>query len=242
MSPQRLVDSALNLAGKEQLTRSWDIHAERVLSCTDCHFSLNNPVYYQDASQSRLEHLTFDPRRIDLGEYLYRPLHQFAKGNSAQGMLAPELDDTLRRCESCHDYDAAHTWLPYQQQHRAAVACETCHIPELHAPAVQTADWTVLTTDGSPALDCRGIGYEDPASAIPLLSGYQPVLLQRQIADGSSKLFPYNLVASWYWVYGDPQRPVHRNLEAAWLDGEGYHAEIVALFDADGDGRYPRLN
>ena len=238
VSPQRLADSALNLAGKEQLTRSWDIHAERVLSCTDCHFSLNNPVYYQDASQSRLEHLTFDPRRIDLGEYLYRPLHQFAKGNSAQGMLAPELDDTLRRCESCHDYDAAHTWLPYQQQHRAAVACETCHIPELHAPAVQTADWTVLTTDGSPALDCRGIGYEDPASAIPLLSGYQPVLLQRQNADGSSKLFPYNLVASWYWVYGDPQRPVpYRNLEAAWLDGEGYHAEVVALFDADGDGQ-----
>ena len=237
VSPQRLADSALNLAGKEQLTRSWDIHAERVLSCTDCHFSLNNPVYYQDESQSRLEHLTFDPRRIDLGEYLYRPLHQFAKGNSAQGMLAPELDDTLRRCESCHDYDAAHDWLPYQQQHRSAVACETCHIPELNAPAIQSADWTVLTIDGSPALDCRGLTYEEPFSPVPLLTGYQPVLLQRQNADGSSKLFPYNLVASWYWVYGDPQRPVpYRYLEAAWLDGAAYHAEVVALFDADGNG------
>lgn len=238
MSPQRLIDSGLNLANKQQLTRSWDIHAERVLSCTDCHFSLNNPVYFQDSPQSRLEHLTFDPRRIDLGEYLYRPLHQFAKGSSAQGLLAPELDDTLRRCESCHDYAAAHAWLPYQEQHKASVSCEACHIPQIHAPAAQSVDWTVLNQDGSPALDFRGLIQEESSSGIPLLTGYQPVLLQRKNVDGTSKLFPYNLITSWYWIYGDPERPVpYRNLQAAWLDGDAYHPEVIAHFDTDGDGQ-----
>ncbi|MBI5289345.1 MAG: hypothetical protein HY873_10290, partial [Chloroflexi bacterium] len=37
----------VNLAGKDLLARSWDIHAERGLDCVDCHFSLNNPVLEQ---------------------------------------------------------------------------------------------------------------------------------------------------------------------------------------------------
>ena len=84
-SPQRISTSGLNIDDKQSLNRSWDIHAERVLRCTDCHYSLNNPVYYQESNEKKPESLLFDPRRIDLGEYLYRPLHQFAKGQSAQG-------------------------------------------------------------------------------------------------------------------------------------------------------------
>ena len=72
---------------KEELGRSWDVHAERVIGCTDCHYSLNNPVYFQESDESQPDHLIFDPRRIDQGEYLYRPLHQFAKGQSAQGTV-----------------------------------------------------------------------------------------------------------------------------------------------------------
>ncbi len=131
MSPQKISQSGLNISGKNELARSWDIHTERVLQCTDCHYSLNNPIYYQEADANRPDYLVFDPRRIDIGEYLNRPLHQFAKGNSAQGTLAPELDNSLRRCESCHSIEATHNWLPYKEAHLTAVSCESCHIAKL---------------------------------------------------------------------------------------------------------------
>ena len=113
-SPQRIANSGLNISDKGDLSRSFDVHAERVVGCTDCHFSLNNPVYYQESEETRPDHLTFDPRRIDIGEYLYRPLHQFAKGQSTQNALAPEFDNSLRRCESCHSMENTHDWLPYK--------------------------------------------------------------------------------------------------------------------------------
>ena len=236
-SPQQIATSGLNLSDKAQLGRSWDIHAERVLQCTDCHYSLNNPVYYQESSEKQPDYLTFDPRRIDLGEYLYRPLHQFAKGQSAQGTLAPELDNTLRRCESCHSIETNHEWLPYKDQHTSALSCESCHIPKLYAPARQYYDWTVLRTDGSPQVDCRGMEGEGETFSTAFITGYEPVLLPRQNGDGTTSLAPHNLITSWYWVYGDPARPVPlRDLQAAWLEGDNYSEEILDMFDSDGDG------
>ncbi len=130
MSPQKINQSGINIENKEELGRSWDVHTERVVGCTDCHYALNNPIYYQETDSTRPDHLTFDPRRIDLGEYLYRPLHQFAKGQSAESSLAPQFNNTLRRCESCHETTKTHTWLPYTEQHMGALSCESCHIPK----------------------------------------------------------------------------------------------------------------
>jgi thiosulfate reductase cytochrome b subunit len=235
-SPQKIAQSGLNIAGKADLARSWDIHAERVLQCTDCHYALNNPVYYQDMTGAGPEHLQFDPRRIDIGEYLYRPLHQFAKGNSAQGTLAPELDNTLRRCESCHSIEATHNWLPYKERHVNAVACESCHIPEMYAPSLEYLDWTVLHEDGRPVVSYRGIEGET-VNATTLITPYKPLLLPREDTDGGARLAPFNLVSSWYWVYGDPARPVPlEKLQAAWLGQEGYQPAILAAFDENGDG------
>lgn len=237
-SPQRISDSGLNLTQKETLDRTWDVHAERVVNCTDCHYSLNNPVYYQEDEGSRPEHLVFDPRRIDLGEYLKRPLHEFAKGQSAQGALADHYDNSLRRCESCHDAANSHSWLPYVERHTAAVACESCHIPTMYAPARESIDWTVLTPDGYAATTCRGVANPGETFGTALISGFDPVLLPRENADGTTQLAPFNLISSWYWVYGDPRRPVPlRNLEAAWFAGDGvYHPAILDAFDANGDG------
>ncbi len=239
VSPQRIASSGLNLTDKAELARSWDVHAERVLNCTDCHVALNNPVYYRDLDGDQPEHLTFDPRRIDLGEYLYRPLHQFAKGQSAQGTLAPELDDTIRRCESCHSVEATHDWLPYKERHTTVLSCESCHVPKMYAPARQTMDWTVLRADGSPQTACRGLESGGEQFGTALISGYEPVLLPREDGDGQTSLAPHNLITSWYWVYGRPERPVPlRDLQAAWLDEEGnYPPQILSTFDADGDGR-----
>ena len=147
----------MNLANKEEMTRSWDVHAERLLKCTDCHYSLNNPLYYQEAGATKPDHLTFDPRRLDIGEYLYQPLHQFARGDSAQNTVAPELNNTMRDCADCHDTQTNHNWLPYKERHFNALSCQTCHIPQLFSSANQQQDWTVLTLEGSSRTDCRGV-------------------------------------------------------------------------------------
>lgn len=236
-SPQPLAITGTNFAGKNDLTRSFDVHAERAVECVNCHFALNNPVYYREAGDEQLDHLLFDPRRIDLGEYLYRPVHQFAKGNSAQSPLAPDLDNTLRRCESCHDASAGHDWLPYLDRHTAALGCETCHIPQLFGPARQSNDWTVLTVDGTAKTECRGVTSVGGTDNPDLYTGFAPVLLPREEADGTLTLAPHNLVTTWFWVYGDPARPVPlRDLRAAWLEGDAYHPDVVQAFDADGSG------
>jgi thiosulfate reductase cytochrome b subunit len=237
VSPQRISDSGMNISSKEEIVRSWDVHAERIIECTDCHYSLNNPVYFQEPAESRPDHLTFDPRRIDLGDYLYRPLHQFAKGQSVQSTAASEFDNTQRRCESCHSVEKSHDWLPYKDRHMGALSCETCHIPEMYAPSRQYEDWTVISPDGSPQTACRGIDQAGETFSSALVSSYTPTLLPRQNADGSTSLAPHNLITSWFWVYGDPERPVpRRDLEAAYLDGAGYHPGVLEVFDGNGDG------
>jgi len=236
ISPQRLSDSGLNLADKEDLTRSWDIHAERLLLCTDCHYSLNNPVYYQETEESRPEHLLFDPRRLEIGEYLYQPLHQFARGQSAESSVAPELKNTMRRCESCHSVESPHDWLPYLERHLTVLRCESCHIPEMYSPSVQQFDWTVLYPDDEPGKICRGVEGEY-VTTDTLITGFEPVLLQRENVDGNRQLSPYNMITSWYWIYGDPPRPVRiDDLREVWFDGNDYHAEVLAVFDVDGNG------
>jgi thiosulfate reductase cytochrome b subunit len=238
ISPQRISDSGMNISSKEDLGRSWDVHAERVIECTDCHYSLNNPVYFQESDDSQPAHLLFDPRRIDHGEYLYRPLHEFAKGQSAQGTVAPELDNTQRRCESCHSIEKTHDWLPYKEQHMDAVSCESCHIPEMYAPARQYIDLTVLTLDGASVHGCRGIEGEGKTFSSVLINSYKPILLPRLESDGSSKLAPHNLITSWFWVHGDPEMPVpQRDLQAAWMDGDDYHPDVLSAFDENGDGQ-----
>jgi thiosulfate reductase cytochrome b subunit len=237
ISPQRILDSGMNLADKETLSRTWDIHAERLLGCTDCHYSLNNPVYYQESEDSRPEHLLFDPRRLDLGEYLLQPLHQFARGQSAQTNVSPDLTHTMRRCESCHDAIGTHDWLPYTERHIDTLSCETCHIPNLYSNTMMQNDWTVLKPDGNSSTACRGL--EGEGAPINLLvTGYEPIWLMQSDVDEKLRVAPFNLVTSWYWVYSDPPRPVRLiDLQAAWLDEGNYVPDVIDLFDANTDGQ-----
>lgn len=238
ISPEKLSNTGLNLTNKDTLDRPLDVHADRLVQCTDCHFSLNNPVYYQSRSEDTPEHLTFDPRRLELGEYLEQPVHNFVRGQSAQGTVAPDLKGTMRRCESCHDAENTHDWLPYPDKHFDVVACESCHIPQMYAPAIQAYDWTVLTAAGEPNTSCRGVEGET-GSVNTLINGFQPVLMPRQNIDGQTQLAPYNLITAWFWVYGEGEntRPVRlEDLQAAWLDQGNYPAEILAAFDSDKNG------
>ena len=145
----------------------------------------------------------------------------------------------MRRCESCHEAQKTHAdWLPYAERHMEVVACETCHIPKMYAPAIQSYDWTVLKADGSPLSTCRGIEGQDPVT--DLVTGFKPVLMQRTNVDGNTLLAPYNLITSWFWIYDDAKgntRPVRlTDLKAAFFENGSYSPEILAAFDANGDG------
>jgi thiosulfate reductase cytochrome b subunit len=106
----------------------------------------------------------------------------------------------------------------------------------VYSNSLAQLDYTVINPDSSPAKDCRGI-VGDPNSLDSLITGFKPVLLPRQDVDGNAKLAPFNLVSSWYWIYGDPPRPVRlQDLEAAYLEGDDYHPEILNEFDSNGDG------
>ncbi|HSL46367.1 MAG TPA: cytochrome b/b6 domain-containing protein [Anaerolineales bacterium] len=240
ISGQKISESGVNLSGKNDLDRSWDVHAERQLQCTDCHYASNNPAHADKAQKAEPGHLLYDPRTLEISEYLEKPDHNFARGQSAQYNVAPELKGTMRRCESCHDANRGHAdWLPYIETHMSVVACETCHIPQMYAPAIQAYDWTVLTSDKQPVKTYRGVE-GDPSAVTSLVTGYKPVLLNRTNLDGQKLLAPYNLITSYYWVYEDAnghKRPVRLlDLEAAYFEGNVYAPEILSAFDADGSG------
>lgn len=225
-SPQRISNSALNVADKEDLTRVWDVHSQRLVGCTDCHYALNNPVYDTTPASTGPEHLQFDPRRMDFGEYLHQPLHRLANSDGAQ---ESGFSGSERSCDSCHESINTHSWLPYAERHFDAVACETCHVPTLYGPALESINWTALHTDGSPVSTYRGTDGT-------LLTGFQPIELATVGNDGATRMAPYNLVSRWYWVASDGTPVSEAALQAAWLTGSDYAPEVIAAFDRDGDG------
>jgi thiosulfate reductase cytochrome b subunit len=237
ISPQKVSNSGLNIAGKELLTHPFDVHADRVVGCVNCHYSLNNPVYFQQRRESRPVHLVFDPRRLTSADYLARPLHQLAKGGSSQGQGTAQSENSMRRCEGCHTAENVHEWLPYKSRHFDSLACEACHIPRLYGPALQAIDWTLVDPDGRPQRQYRDVE-GDPASADSLIDGFRPVMLPRENVGGERKLAPFNLVSSWHWTAGEPATQVTADqlLAALYVNGR-LHPDLHDLFDSNSDGQ-----
>lgn len=178
-SPQRPARSGLNLSGKAALTQAWDIHAERLLNCADCHYTANNPAHSAAKPDKDLAHLRFDSRVLSTGEYLKRPDHSLVRGYGAFNN-----NDSNRRCTDCHDPAPVHTWLPFTKLHLASLECESCHIPHVNSTARMATDWTVLTAPGQPLITYRGTtgSAADPAAQpagdkLNLVRGVQPEFL-----------------------------------------------------------------
>lgn len=244
ISPQRIASSGLNIRNKKSLNRAFDIHSDRVLGCVSCHYSINNPVYFQRGAENQPGHLIFDPRRLTSADYLKRPLHQFAKGNSTHGLSGIESQNSLRPCQSCHQAEMVHGWLPFKTRHFEALACESCHIPQLYGPALKVVDWSMLDAQGKPLLQYRNTT-ANPSETNSMLSGFEPILLPRTQVDGKMKLAPFNLVSSWYWTAGSPERPVQREalIDAFFNNGEvgDYQSGLIESLDDNRDGRLQPL-
>jgi hypothetical protein len=144
----------------------------------------------------------------------------------------------MRNCEDCHNAELTHTWLPYLSVHLEHLSCEACHIAETRAPAIRAVDWTMISPEGTPRVEWRGIA-GSPRDVTSLVTGFRPTTLPKQTLDGEKKLSPYNLISAWYWVAGGPTpRPVRAaDLQAALLMDGGYHPDVLAQFDANSDGK-----
>jgi len=240
IAPHALGASGLNFAGGEHPELPLDLHAARGLQCVNCHYSLNNPVYYQEKAEDRPDHMKFDPRRPGMNDFLDRPTHQVAKGRSIFGLAAEGSINSLRTCKTCHDPSEAHDWLPYQERHFEALSCQACHVSRVRGPALKAIDWTIVDEAGEPLRQYRGVD-GDPDAQDAVFTGYRPVLLPRLRTDADREITPFNSVNAWFWLTGDPPRPVSRSeLRRALLQDGGHHPELVADLDRDGDQRLDR--
>jgi len=204
-SPQRVRLAAMNLEGKDGLDLAWDVHAERLVSCGDCHYSRGRP-----------ERLASDD-------------------------TVAEVEPTTgirRRCGSCHAVADTHAWLPERERHFEAVACESCHVPELEMAAQQFVDATVMLPDGSPQVGYRGVVTGDVRSVVDAyIGGYRPLLRVGKSVEGRNQVLPYNLVTHWYWVGNDGDAVSPALVREAWFDGPTYSPDIQMAFDTNRDGR-----
>jgi thiosulfate reductase cytochrome b subunit len=242
LSPQRIALSAMNIEDKAELSRPWDAHLARVVDCVDCHYSTNNPTYFERSAKGSLKHLHFDARRIDISEFLYRPNHILAAGQTMRSHFKSSED--VSDCENCHDPSPVHTWLPYWQRHLQVVRCETCHIPKVYAPALQQVDWTVLDESGQPLRIWRGWD-GDPTDPEVIGQGFTPLLVPCAKGGGGDRIAPFNLVSSWYWTHGDSALAVPATILEDLLFDEGepgrFRSALVDLFDDDGDGELSEI-
>lgn len=226
-SPQDITASLLNLAGKPQLHFPWDVHARKLVQCSDCHYAPNNPQRL-GAKTGTTAILRGEPRRETVGEYLQQPDHHLASAT----------------CQTCHDTQKGHDFLPYPARHFAAVACESCHIPRQLAPAERMVDATLLDESGSPQVEYRGVAGEPANLNTAYTHGSVPPLLplpQSEKPGAAVRLSPVNLVSRWYWTSGDSLDPLPREtLQQALMKNGQYRREVLAALDTNHDGKLDR--
>ena len=227
LSAQDLTGSAVNLSDKQNRTFEWDIHTARELDCVSCHFIQNDPRYC-GVIQSPLDHLTKDPRKIKPpSQYLKRPNHDL---NNAT-------------CTCCHNAFAVHKQMPYKQRHMEALSCEACHVPEVFGPAFQSVDETVLTTQGIPRIELRGIDEKEShgnSLNTKYYKGYHPFLFTHENKKHEIKIAPFNFVTRWFWKSGKTGETVPQTLLQDVFFGdssETYSPDVLSRFDADGNNK-----
>ncbi|WP_152025187.1 cytochrome b/b6 domain-containing protein [Congregibacter litoralis] len=162
-SGQGINASAINVTDKAARSDPFDIHLARGMVCSDCHRAGNRPGIRTVGAALKETHLKQDPRDVSIRGYLHDPDHSLS---------------TTLQCDDCHRSGAGHSWLPFTQRHMSALACESCHIPELFGAALESIDLD------SAYATFRGRDEQG------LVRGFTPVLLAK-----GDKLAPFNLIA-----------------------------------------------
>ncbi len=178
-SADKISQSDLNIAEKQNLNHPWDIHAERGVHCSDCHFSSNNPVYLRKESTKKQEHLIFDPRRPDIGEFLKKPNHQLAFQNNSR-----------YDCTYCHTGEHSGIWQERSDIHFKKLACQSCHTPTLNAPVLKSINATIIDHSGNSLKAFHNV------DSTGVISSFRPKLYK---TTPESKFAPYNRVEEHYF-------------------------------------------
>ena len=223
-SPDRVENSTLNLQGRDELSRSWDVHAERLLNCSDCHYAQNDP---RARALVQTGSLRLEPRHAGISAFLRRPSHDFARGRAELG------------CENCHDSKRLHAFLPHLERHMARLSCEVCHIPKSLVPALREVDYTLPDGPAQPRLAYRGIDgkVRDPGAFV---RGFAPGVVGRRDAAGHVKLAPANFVTTFSWRQGSAKGAVIEQtlVDRTLFDANGtYRPELVTALDRNRDGQ-----
>ncbi|MBN2719245.1 MAG: cytochrome b/b6 domain-containing protein [Deltaproteobacteria bacterium] len=215
--------SQLNLKNKASMQYPADVHAARLVGCTDCHHTANNPTR-SGVRKSQLSHLKEDPRRVSFSEYLQQPDHTLA----------------TPKCTECHNALATHDFLPYKSRHLSVLDCQSCHVPKLYGPVLSTIDETVVNHRGNPVLlYAEAIDSKESLNA-QLRAGISPSLLPYQDKTGKHKIGAFNFVVNWYWIDDNTGKRVSADvLKKAYLKNAsgGYTHEATALFDQNKNGK-----
>lgn len=225
-SAQDVSEALFNLANRQDLHFPWDVHARKVLQCTDCHYAPNDPQRLSNPANSTAL-LRGEPRREKLSGYLQKPDHRLLTAN----------------CQTCHDPMKGHDFLPYPARHFEMVACQSCHAPRQLGPAEQMVDATLLDESGSPLVVYRGFDGQPVNLNTAYNEGSVPQLLPVKGSGKSGKvrLTPVNLLSRWYWTAGDSQEPIAREILEQALQSQGkFRPELVAALDQNHDRKLER--
>ena len=165
--------------------------------------------------------------------------HNFAKGNTLQGTVRDDLDNTMFSCEDCHykrkDKKAPSYRHPFSPRHMKRIACETCHIPFQTASADLVYDLAStgsrVTYDTSKFLSGDAL---DPKKPVP---GPFPSAWVPQVRDFKGRIVPVKSLIVMYWGDLDEKTNVVRPLFLWKIRG----IKKPPLKDDDGDG-IPEIN
>ena len=226
-SGQEVSQALINLADRQNLNYPWDVHALKVMQCTDCHYAPNNPQRLSSQGNTAAL-LRGEPRREKLSEYLQKPDHRLITAN----------------CQTCHDPFKGHGFLPYPARHFEMVACQSCHVPKQMGPAEKMVDATLLDESGSPLVMYRGIDGDPVNLNVAYTEGSVPTLLPLPESGKSAapvRLTPVNVVSRWYWTSGDSIEPITREVlqQALMLNGR-FRPELLKALDQNQDGKLAR--
>jgi thiosulfate reductase cytochrome b subunit len=226
-SGEKLNRSSFNISNKSSHNHSWDVHAEKLVKCVNCHYSDNHPVYYREPEATRPAHLKFDSRKLSYKEYIAHPSHQLANApdNNADMASCSEC------CVSCHNKGVGHDFLEAKEQHFRSLSCESCHISETYLSAISTIDYTILDPAKRPLVN--RVKKEGAEEENGVLVGHRPLLLLTSTTKGE-KFKPYRMATTWSWKDSSNGEVISPLLvEKAYFENGHYKKDIITQFDSN---------